>query len=174
VLLLEKFGGLCERLPCGLDDDPEGARAAARVYTVWHRLQDCLSSSGQAAARRSADRSRIGLPAAPDTSGARLKGRDPDGIPIASGDAGWKSGKNFKSPGEFSPGKDRAWLKHSCAETLSLAPAAGPPSAASLPRPNPHPRPAPSSRWPRSGLVARPRVASASPPRCPKPLAPCR
>jgi hypothetical protein len=36
---LEKFHGLRERLPRGLDDDPNGTPAVARVYMVWHRIQ---------------------------------------------------------------------------------------------------------------------------------------
>jgi phosphatidylserine/phosphatidylglycerophosphate/cardiolipin synthase-like enzyme len=41
--------------------------------------------------------------------------------------------KVSRGPRKFFPARNRGWLTHSCAEPLSPAPAAGPPSAASLP-----------------------------------------
>jgi hypothetical protein len=45
VPFLKKLRSLCERLLRGLNDDPNGTHAAARIYLVWH----CRRPSGRGA-----------------------------------------------------------------------------------------------------------------------------
>jgi hypothetical protein len=67
------------------------------------------------------------LRAAPNTSGARLKWLDPDGIPIAS----WRAEKfvnleKVSGAAQVFSQENRGCLSHSCAEPLSPALAARP------------------------------------------------
>src|ERR1700743_2131236 len=82
--------------------------------------------------------------------------------------------KVSRGPRKFFSARNLGWLTHSCAEPLSFAPAARPPSAASLPCPNSSPRPPASSRSPRFRHAARPHIECAVPRPCPELSAPCR